>query len=476
MHAKRKATVLSQNRCLVNVSFLVFLFLYMVWLAYVPLGSEGLGAEFASAAVLGEAPPVPGVHAEARPNAAEAAVAVADTTDIEAPTVATTQSKRISAAVRAALQTKGGLATKQSSSLLVVLAAGMEQFNGTLVAINSAVRHAGSPSQLRFRIVTTSRDLEPLAEKLRAALPRNLDLKTFDFSPWLPRVLKFLGGKSSLRSELYTALNFAAFYLHEAFPKEERILYLDTDVVVLGDMPHELLFRKLDDQPAAGAQDCSQFLGKYVDLDRIKKKQVAKRLPLAVLAKKTTCVFNRGVVLINTARWAALNVTGTIEELVSAHLSKSAGPLWRSGVSQPPFLLALAGRYVDLGVQFNVRGLGRGDLSPEEISEFKKQKVWHSYFDRFQNRCKFKCCPGCKDFALSPFVSPLAHTAKVLHFNGRLKPDKVGNLSSAPLPEPKQPMDDATQKAWEQVPLCSCGDKCLKPCSSVWWEHLPPSS
>lgn len=29
--------------------------------------------------------------------------------------------------------------------------------------------------------------------------------------------------------------------------------------------------------------------------------------------------------------------------------------------------MALAGKYEDLGAQFNVRGLGRGDIAPEEV-------------------------------------------------------------------------------------------------------------
>lgn len=54
------------------------------------------------------------------------------------------------------------------------------------------------------------------------------------------------------------------------------------------------------------------------------------------------------------------------------HLNRNAfgsgkGPLWRAGVSQPPFLIALAGKYYDLGAEFNVRGLGRGDIAPEEV-------------------------------------------------------------------------------------------------------------
>ena len=50
------------------------------------------------------------------------------------------------------------------------------------------------------------------------------------------------------------------------------------------------------------------------------------------------------------------------------------GPLWRAGVSQPPFLIALAGKFVDLGAEFNVRGLGRGDIAPEEAGRTWEQR------------------------------------------------------------------------------------------------------
>ena len=75
-----------------------------------------------------------------------------------------------------------------------------------------------------------------------------------------------------------------------------------------------------------------------------------------------TCVFNRGVVLFDPRRWRELGLTRTIEELVSAYV-KSHARLWRGGVSQPPFLLALGGRYAKLPLEWNVRGLGRVDMS-----------------------------------------------------------------------------------------------------------------
>merc|ERR1712125_124801 len=109
------------------------------------------------------------------------------------------------------------------------------------------------------------------------------------------------------------------------------------------------------------------------------------------------------------------NITEAIEALVAAHLSKQ-GPLWRSGVSQPPFLLAVAGRYHNLGGEYNVRGLGRGDISPDEVAHYRKKNLWNSYLDSFLLKCKFACCPGCKGWSLTPHIAPHAERAKVLHF------------------------------------------------------------
>jgi len=226
-------------------------------------------------------------------------------------------------------------------------------------------------------------------------------------------------------------------------------------VVVLADLARELSGLDLGGQPAGVAEDCSQRLGKYVDVDRLKRKGVAAELPLQLHAAKKACVVNRGVVLIDTLRWAEGNITGAIESLVRVHLSKR-GPLWRSGVSQPPFLLALAGRYRDLGAEYNVRGLGRGDIAPEEVAFYKKKHLWDSYYDYFLRKCEFNCCPGCKGWALSPYVSPNAHLAKILHFNGRLKPSKAGRRTMTPVKPPDSRLSAKERRIREQAPLCSC--------------------
>ncbi|KAH8045422.1 hypothetical protein JL720_16701 [Aureococcus anophagefferens] len=71
-----------------------------------------------------------------------------------------------------------------------------------------------------------------------------------------------------------------------------------------------------------------------------------------------TCVFNRGVLLLNGEIWRRERMAERIERLV-VDFVHSKGALFRAGVSQPPFLLALANHYFKLGQEWNVRGLGR---------------------------------------------------------------------------------------------------------------------
>lgn len=356
--------------------------------------------------------------------------------------------------------------------LTIAVAAGMEQLDGTLVVINSAAKHSSSASLLRFRILTLKSEKDELLGQLLGRLPIGLDIECLEFDKWLPRVTRLLGGNSSGRTELFNPLNFAAFYVHEVFPSADRVLYLDTDVVVLGDLHRELANFDFQGHPAAAAKDCSQLLGKYVDFKKVRKKRLAKLLKLPLMAKADTCVANRGVVLVNVKKWKQLDICGEIEVLVDAHLSRK-GPFWRSGVSQPPFLMTVSGRYQDLGMKFNVRGLGRGDISPEEVDFLKGKQLWNAYFENFTFPCEFNCCAGCQGYALSPFVSPLAHVAKIVHFNGRNKPDKLSNWSAMALAPPARNMSNESRSAHERIPLCTCGDNCLRQCASIWWENYP---
>ena len=119
------------------------------------------------------------------------------------------------------------------------------------------------------------------------------------------------------RRELLSPFNFAAYYLPHVLAVD-RILYLDTDTVVRTDVT---VLDEVDfgGHAAAAVEDCSQMLIKYVNFDilgrYLRKPQPKHRKHVSLIARNNTCVFNRGVVLFDAAKWRTLGLTVTISVL-----------------------------------------------------------------------------------------------------------------------------------------------------------------
>lgn len=238
------------------------------------------------------------------------------------------------------------------------------------------------------------------------------------------------------RKELCTIENFASFFVPQMLDVE-RILYLDVDTVVVGDLSKLLTF-DLGEAPMAGVEDCSQKMVRYFR----DKEEVKGRYPNIPKTFFDACVINRGVVLINTRAWKKLNMTGKILQILTENLED---PLWHSGVSQPPFLLALASHpFKRLPQEYNVRGLGRKGISYTEFSMMENDKSTRCEIDKdlFVTRVWGLVYKG---IALSPFGHPHTHCGKILHFTGTRKPWKERS--------------DA---------ICSCGYQCLQPCRNFY--------
>lgn len=213
------------------------------------------------------------------------------------------------------------------------------------------------------------------------------------------RALVLLANSSRVkRKELLSTFNFAAFYLPH-ISKASRILYLDSDVIVRSDVA-QLAQLHMQGRPVAAVEDCTQHIGRYIDFDlaeayrRAAHVRVENHLgegcgragqgatnvtarydraespvrcePLPrPLPDNATCVFNRGVLLLNRDVWLQQRLAEHIERHV-VDFVHSRGALFRSGVSQPPFLLALANDYQRLHGEWNVRGLGRDAIGIPE--------------------------------------------------------------------------------------------------------------
>ena len=99
------------------------------------------------------------------------------------------------------------------------------------------------------------------------------------------------------------------FFIPELFPKQNKILYLDADILVLDDL-HSLFNENIDDYYAGVIQDT--FMEVFVDNDDIKTNTTPQRTYKDYfknkLHKKNTHYFNAGVLLMNLAKIREDNV------------------------------------------------------------------------------------------------------------------------------------------------------------------------
>ncbi|CAI5479113.1 unnamed protein product [Closterium sp. Yama58-4] len=245
---------------------------------------------------------------------------------------------------------------------------------------------------------------------------------------------------SGARKELVSIFNFLPFYLPQMAPQFRRIVYLDADIVVVGDIG-ELADVDMEGRPVAAVQDCMQTFKTYFDFDQLAAIQARKDpskpwMPSGPF-NKTTCVFNRGVLLMDVQRWLQSNISGAIEWWMS-EFSRAPNPLYKFGMSQPPFLLTIYDRYKKLDRIWNTRGLGR---------------------DRFGEKERdYLATIGLGRPPKRPFVSFWADSAKILHFNGKFKPWR----------------GKRERREGEEVKSV-CGEKRFD-CARLWWQYLSPEA
>eukprot|EP00913_Durusdinium_trenchii_P033508 g31371.t1 len=142
------------------------------------------------------------------------------------------------------------------------------------------------------------------------------------------------GKTAKVRKGLTSVFNFVPFYLDQYVSIDgrppARLIYLDTDTVIM-------------------VKYCLQSLEKYVDFRELG--YIQNHDPKA-------CIANRGLLVIDVRRWHELQITEQIEMWMQRY-AESKRVLWKSGVSQPPWLLAMGDDFLDLGDEWNCNSLGR---------------------------------------------------------------------------------------------------------------------
>ena len=298
-----------------------------------------------------------------------------------------------------------GQAAPSVPPVYVVVGADREHWPGVVGVVNSVVANTAQPARLRilalapagreeaFRRYLRCHGLQPAAATAVGGAGGG-DGSDGSLQGPVLRVAGFSGARlpplhvRTKLTNLESPLNFARFYLAELLPPgTPKVLYLDADVVVAGDvaalydasLPHDELCAATLRKTTLGAKGVASLRG--AALQARYRKRYGAALPLEQHG------FNAGVFVFNLRAWAAHNLTAEVEWWIRAN---NAEKLYSLG-SQPPLTLAIHG----------ARG-GRGKCQPLPAE-------WH--LD----------CLGCIGAGRLKTAAQLA-SAKLFHWNGPNKP------------------------------------------------------
>eukprot|EP00439_Symbiodinium_sp_Y106_P082089 s907_g21.t1 len=334
------------------------------------------------------------------------------------------------------------------------------------VAINSTMQHASRSEQLLFHVVTAEDKVSAVARMLREIMPPLQAQLVMHSNATLQAHIKSLISyrkSSGARKGLASPFNFAPFYLEEFLAAKgsevpSRLVYMDSDVVLQGDVA---LLAKLDMEghPVAAVEDCSQHFDLYIDFDELSTLGL-KRPGL----EPAECVFNRGVFVMDVRRWKKLQITREIERWM-ARYREAKKDLYKFGLSQPPWLLALHDRYSHLSETWNCRGLGRETLSQKELRELKADLKMD-----FKALQKAGLRPSGDQ--VQPYLASCSADAKLLHFNGKLKPWQADTWAS----RQRAPICLAHSSTFRQLQRKEVAGKTFVRCADLWSYFLSPEA
>ncbi|KAE9606730.1 hypothetical protein Lal_00026372 [Lupinus albus] len=236
---------------------------------------------------------------------------------------------------------------------------------GSMAAILSVPQHSSCPENIIFHFVTAASNFNSTTV-LNRTLSTSFPYLKFQFYPFDDHsVASFIS--TSIRSALDCPLNYARNYLANLLPPcVHKIVYLDSDLVLVDDIAKLAATPLSDDVVLAAPEYCNANFSSYFTPTFWSNPSLS-----LTFAGRMACYFNTGVMVIDLARWRAGDYTTKIEEWME--LQKRMR-IYELG-SLPPFLLVFAGNIGPVDHRWNQHGLGGDnfhglcrDLHPGPVS------------------------------------------------------------------------------------------------------------
>ncbi|KAI4874004.1 hypothetical protein NFI96_007447 [Prochilodus magdalenae] len=232
----------------------------------------------------------------------------------------------------------------------VVICASEERLGAAMATINSV--YSNTQANVFFYIVTLRDAIKLIRQYIERTKLKEIRYKILEFNPMV------LKGK----------LNFVRFYLPLlAISDHRRIVYLDDDVIVQGDIQELYSIRLEPGHAAAFASDCdlpsthemvrsvgmqTTYMG-FLDY----RKQEVRDLGI----NPSDCSFNPGVFVADVGEWKKQKITKQLEKWMSKNFKENLySSAMAGGVATPPMLIVFHDRYTTIDPKWHVRHLGNG--------------------------------------------------------------------------------------------------------------------
>ena len=265
----------------------------------------------------------------------------------------------------------------------VAIAGDKAQLVGTVACARSVVRACASPGRLRIHVVTDPGSAAAAGRALACAADSAArhDVRSFDGAATLAgrrvRVRPIADEKkASLGS---SALNYARFYLAELLGVASGVVvYLDSDVLVLGDVAAlaDATFAAPGAAPVAAVpRPWKPVCGAFLNCKDASSVAALERLGGLSAPYGDLDAFNAGVLLVDLGAWAAAGLTARVEEWINANFDAKR-PLYKLG-SNPPLMLAVRRGFEALDARWNCqRGDRCWDAGPAARHWAGPEKPW----------------------------------------------------------------------------------------------------
>nr|XP_017533967.2 glycosyltransferase 8 domain-containing protein 1 isoform X1 [Manis javanica] len=275
-------------------------------------------------------------------------------------------------------------ADERQEEIPVVIAASEDRLGGAVAAINS-IQH-NTHSDVIFYIVTLNSTADHLRSWLSSSTLKSIRYKIVNFDA------KVLEGKvkdDPDQGESMKPLTFARFYLPSLVPRAKKVIYVDDDVIVQGDILALYNTPLKPGHAAAFSEDCDSASTKviirgagnqynYIGYLDYKKERIRK-----LSMKASTCSFNPGVFVANLTEWKRQNITNQLEKWMKLNVEEGLySRTLAASSTTPPLLIVFYQQHSTIDPMWNVRHLGSsaGKRYSPQFVKAAKLLHWNGHF------------------------------------------------------------------------------------------------